>query len=256
MQQSPKRPAKRGLRIALITLGTIAGIMAIAVLGFVVWALPGAGPEDLPEGMLSSDTRVLVAEQGGYTFLPRDVMPDTGFIFYTGGLVREASYAGIARGLAERGIGVFLPGMPLNLAVLNANAAADIIAANPCIDRWVVAGHSLGGAMAAAFADGNRELVSGLVLLASYPAEANDLSASDIPVLSVYAENDGLASPEEVRSRDGLLPDSTAYMEIPGGNHARFGHYGAQEGDRPAQITREAQQEQTLQAILRFVAGL
>ena len=65
--------------------------------------------------------------------------------------------------------------MPLNLAVLNPGAAQDVIDAYPAIESWVIGGHSLGGAMAAAFADDHPGIVDGLVLLAAFPASWNDL---------------------------------------------------------------------------------
>ena len=42
---------------------------------------------------------------------------------------------------------------------------------------------------------------------------------------------------------------------IPGGNHAGFGSYGAQEGDRAAAISQREQVQQTAAAIAAFAAG-
>jgi pimeloyl-ACP methyl ester carboxylesterase len=77
--------------------------------------------------------------------------------------------------------------MPLNLAFFGLNRADQVMAAFPDIETWAVGGHSLGGAMAAEYVRANPEQVSGLVLWASYPGGNNDLSAADLPILSVYA---------------------------------------------------------------------
>ncbi|MCC7001868.1 MAG: hypothetical protein IT357_06910 [Gemmatimonadaceae bacterium] len=39
-----------------------------------------------------------------------------------------------------------------------------------------------------------------------------------------------------------LLPKHTRWVEIAGGNHSQFGHYGHQLFDGNATVTREAQQ--------------
>jgi pimeloyl-ACP methyl ester carboxylesterase len=120
--------------------------------------------------------------------------------------------------------------------------------AYPEIERWVVGGHSLGGAMAANFADTQPERVAGLVLWASYPAESNDLSGRDLPVVSVYGTLDGLATVEKIEASRPLLPADTEWVAIAGGNHAQFGWYGEQAGDNPAEIGRREQQAQTVAA--------
>ena len=46
-----------------------------------------------------------------------------------------------------------------------------------------------------------------------------------------------------------LLPAETAFVAVEGGNHAQFGWYGPQPGDRAATIGREAQQALVVEAI-------
>ena len=57
-----------------------------------------------------------------------------------------------------------------------------------------VIGHSLGGAMAANFVYTNPGLVDGLVLWAAYPASSNDLSSSEVRVVSISGTLDGLGA--------------------------------------------------------------
>ena len=186
-------------------------------------------------------------------FAPTGTQRDIGFIFYQGGLVEEAAYAPILQAIAQAGYPVFEPAMPINLAVLGINRAAAIMEANPEITQWVIGGHSLGGAMAAQFAANNLGSVSGLVLMASYPSEASDLSQSNLPVVSIYGSNDGLATARRVRRSASLLPADTTFVEIIGGNHAQFGDYGEQERDGVATISAETQWQQTTDAIIEFL---
>ncbi len=67
---------------------------------------------------------------------------------------------------------------------------------------------------------------------------------------SVIASNDGIAPPDRVLSNKGLLPEHTTWVEIEGGNHSQFGHYGHQLFDGEATVSREAQQAATRSALL------
>jgi len=137
-------------------------------------------------------------------------------------------------------------------------AAADVLAAYPAVPHWAVGGHSLGGAMAADFAGQNRGRIDGLVLWAAYPARNDDLSAVELAVLSISATSDGLATPEKIAASRALLPQTTRWVTIAGGNHAQFGWYGMQTGDGPAAISREEQQGQVIEAtlqVLETIAG-
>ena len=106
--------------------------------------------------------------------------------------------------------------------------------------------HSLGGSMAARYVQGQLVNVDGLVLLAAYPDI--DLSALPLDVVVVYSSRDGLATVEKVESARALLPASTQWVEIEGGNHAQMGWYGPQAGDNEATISREDQQQLVINA--------
>jgi len=77
-----------------------------------------------------------------------------------------------------------------------------VIDSNPDIQTWTIGGHSLGGSMAARFARLHPEEIKGLVLWASYPAETDDLSGSTLPVLSISASRDGLATRQRLRQHE------------------------------------------------------
>lgn len=230
-------------------------MLSLGAGGLVLWATSTADPGPRALAALQSDDQVQVIEDDGYTFQPtRPVW--LGFILYPGGRVDPASYAAPAREIAEAGYLVVVPQLTLNLAVLDANAADDIVAAHPEIDRWVIGGHSLGGTMAAGYALENPESMSGLVMWAAYPANDTDLSLLDAQVSSVFGTRDGLTTLADIDDSRSRLPDDTDFVSIEGGNHAQFGDYGPQDGDNPATIGREEQQAQAVRAtvgVLRAV---
>jgi hypothetical protein len=225
----------------------ILGLLVVLSGAFVTWGSTPAKP--MPEALraLQSDAQVTVSDSRWIAFSPVNTEPEIGFIFYPGGRVDARAYAPAARQIAAQGYLVVIVPMPLNLAVLDTGEAENVIAAYPKIQSWAVGGHSLGGAMAANFANNNPEAVQGLVLWAAYPASSDDLSASNLSVLSIYGTLDGLATGEKINASRALLPEDTTWVPIEGGNHAQFGWYGEQSGDNPAAISRSAQQTQIIQ---------
>ena len=244
---------KQCFRIAGVVM--LAAIMA-GVAGFLIWALNPPGIEAEAQTALESlDTSRL--ERGkGLVFSPSGGISEVGLILYPGGRVQPEAYAPLGEAIAARGYLTIIPRMRLNLAVLEIRAADEVMAAYPEVDRWVIGGHSLGGAMAAEYAADQAEKVQGLVLYAAYPADSTDLSDRDLEVLSIFASRDGLASTEEVLASADRLPADTVWVEIEGGNHAGFGWYGPQRGDFPATIQKEEQQIQILEATAEFLSHL
>lgn len=223
---------------------------------FVIWALTPLGP--MPEALtaLESDGEVNVITKPWLIFQSKSNSNSIGYIIYPGGRVDYRSYAPAAREIAKEGYLVVIAPMTLNLAVLSPNEAQKVMDAYPEIQSWVIGGHSLGGSMAAKFANKEPEIVQGLILWASYPASSDDLSDSNISVISIYGTNDGLATVEEINNSRPLLPENTIWISIEGGNHAQFGWYGDQSGDYPASISREDQQTQIIDASLNFLEKL
>jgi predicted esterase len=244
---------RKSLRIILASLGLVLVLFAA---GFVVWGETPAQP--MPEALaaLRSDTQVSVTSNQWLVFTPTASTPTTGFIFYPGGRVDYRAYAPAARQIAAQGYLVIIVRMPLNLAVLNANAAQKVLSSYPQIQHWAIGGHSLGGAMAANFAINHLGLVQGLALWAAYPASSDDLSSSTLNVVSIFGSQDGLATGEKIDSSRALLPASTTWVQITGGNHAQFGWYGNQAGDNPASISRSDQQAQVVAATLGMLESL
>jgi acetyl esterase/lipase len=233
----------------------LAAVVAVA-LAAVAWFTLTYPP--LPEALaaVQSDAQVSVQARPWWVFRPAEGDPRVGLILYPGGLVDERAYAPAARAIAAEGYLVAIVPMPLRLAVLGAERGSAVVEAFPQVGRWAIGGHSLGGAMAAQFARRHPDRVQGLVLWAAYPSGSDDLSGSDLQVLSIYATNDGLTSFEEIEDSRLLLPPHTHFVAIEGGNHAQFGAYGPQRGDGVATIRREAQQAQIVAATVGLLQGL
>ena len=247
-KKKSNKPRVNPIRAAVVYIFGLVIIFA----GVYLFTLSPVGP--LPEALpyLKTTDEVQVTS-GGYTwFQPVKEPAQTGFIFYPGGRVDYRAYAPMAAGLAEKGWPAAIVSMPLNLAVFGPDKAAGVIKDHPEVTRWVIAGHSLGGTMAAQFAEQNTASIAGIVFLASYPADSK-MSSSNLPVLAVFAENDGLVTTEDREKFRPRFPQSTEWLVIEGGNHAGFGWYGNQEGDNPSSISLNEQGTQVLQAIDQFM---
>ena len=221
-------------RIILVIVILLVTIPLAAALGFVLWANNPLPAMPAAVAALQSDDAVTVTQDDWITFAPTGADPTTGLIFYPGARVDPVAYAPPARALAEAGYFVVIVPMPLNFAIFGVNSATAVIAANPQIEQWALAGHSLGGAMAASFVQGNPGAVDGLVFWAAFPASNNSLTNQpDLRASSIYGTLDGLATVDEVLAAQPLLPASATFVPIEGGNHAQFGSYGDQPDDNP-----------------------
>ncbi|KIV71625.1 MULTISPECIES: alpha/beta hydrolase [Bacillus] len=170
-----------------------------------------------------------------------------GVIFYQGAKVEVESYSYLGEALAKDGHFVVMPKLPLNLAILGINAVDSVIEKYPEVQKWYVAGHSMGGAMISKYAFQHEDKVEGIIFLGSYPAE--DFSIKSIPMLSIYGEVDALATVEKIENNKKLMSKNTTMHMIKGGNHAHFGMYGEQKGDNASLITSKAQQDETVKVI-------
>ena len=178
---------------------------------------------------------------------------ENAFIFYPGAKVEYTAYVPLLYQIAENGTDVFLMKMPCNLAFLGMNRADDIIRGYE-YEHWYLGGHSLGGAMAAAYAAEYLDNLDGLVLLAAYPTKS--LQSEGFSVLSLYGSEDGVLHMEKVEQGRAYMPDDYTEICIQGGNHAQFGNYGEQKKDGVAALPREEQQRQTARAICEMMEKL
>lgn len=184
-------------------------------------------------------------EDGSLVFYPAEY--DSAVIFYPGGKVEALAYIPLMEHLAQEGVLAVLMPMPFNLAVLAKDAAAGIPEQFPEVESWYMAGHSLGGSMAASFAGENTAWVDGLILLAAYSTDP-----VDVPVLSIYGSEDGVLNMDKYDKYRSNLAELTEVV-LEGGNHAGFGFYGPQEGDGTASMTNQQQIAQTAKLMAEFV---
>ena len=238
--------------LRLAAIGLLA--LALALIAALVWLGRPAGEimAEAEEALLS-DAAVLVKREAWLSFEPAVHSAVDGFIFYPGGRIAPEAYAPLARALAKEGLLAVIVPMPLNLAILNPEAASAVIAAYPQVANWVIGGHSLGGVMAARFAYHNPEVVAGLLMLAAYPEAQFDLAERGLAVATVYGDRDGLATVPEIEASFSQLPAHARKVLIAGGNHAQFGWYGPQAGDLEAGISRHQQQDQVLKALMSLM---
>jgi dienelactone hydrolase len=255
-------------RPLVIVLVIVTSLLAIAAAGFVAWAALAAPATQTALDALRSDEQVNIESGQFIVFTPKadatvnaagsgtDASEPVGFIFYPGGRVDSRAYAPQLREIAKSGFLAVIAPMPLNLAVFDAGAADRVAAAYPMIKRWVIAGHSLGGAIATQYlAKPHSANVAGLVLWGAFAME--DLSGqSGLKVLSVSGSLDGLSTPEKIRANATKLPGATRFAEIAGGDHAQFGSYGPQQGDNPASISAADQRAETVRLTVEFLRGL
>ncbi len=199
------------------------------------------------------DVHLMVDEEGRMAFVPEQEA-DTGIIFYPGGKVQAESYAPLLQALAEEGILSVLVPMPAKLAVLDVNGADGIVESYGDVETWYMAGHSLGGSMAASYLANQSEgsHFAGLILLAAYSTA--DLSESPYEALSIYGDQDKVLDMEKYEENHDNLPAAmTEEVIIKGGNHAQFGDYGVQDGDGKASIDGKEQIQQTVEAVKAFI---
>ena len=175
---------------------------------------------------------------------------ENALIFYPGAKVEYTAYVPLLYQIAENGMDVFLIKMPCNLAFLGMNRADDVIE-NYEYSHWYLGGHSLGGAMAAAYSSEHMAYLDGLVLLAAYPIKS--LQAEGFCVVSLYGSEDGVLNMEKMEQGKKYMPDAYAEICIQGGNHAQFGNYGMQKNDGMPTISREEQQNQTVREICKMI---
>ncbi len=205
----------------------------------------------------ADDTALRALESGddvqvvgtGYGYLFDGPSQDAALVFYPGGRVEAEAYAPFLRRLAAAGVDACLVRMPFRLALFGIDSADAVIAQHDYA-RWYVGGHSLGGAMAAAYATHHGEALAGVVLCAAYPTGALDKHMTEI---CVYGSEDGVLNRKRFEAARAYAPEAYCERIIEGGNHARFGNYGPQKGDGAATISAEEQQRAAAEYIASHI---
>ncbi len=246
MQKKRRRPVLKGVLWGLVI------VLVLGAGGIVAWSQIGVMPAE-PEPLASVRENPAItiedAEQG-IVLAPADSESDLGLVFVPGAKVDPWAYAAILQGLAEDGVTVLITRPWLNLAFFDPRGLDSFTSAAPDIDEWGVGGHSLGGVRACQLATD----ADALVLFGSYCA--TDLSASDLPVLSLAGSHDGLSTPEKVADARDQLPADAEMIEIEGASHASFGDYGPQAGDGTPTISSEEMHSEVTDRVGAFLESL
>lgn len=251
-----RSPLRRGLRWTLVlVLAAAAGWLGAVVTPGPLRpsadaVVPGVPPTLVRIGAYRGNG-------GGIEVGPVDGGSEVLLILYPGGLVRPHAYTWIGVALAPVGVRTLIPAMPLDLAVLGRDRADALIRDRRDGERSVViAGHSLGGAMAASWAARRDGAADGLILMGAYPPGGDDLSGHDLPTLVLAAEHDGLATLPEVRGGMDRLPGRAGIEIVGGAVHAFFGRYGPQRGDGLPTVPRADAEAEIAGAIEAFLIGV
>lgn len=237
---------KKVVRILIITAAAVC-VIAVA---FVLYVSDYYRVTDRDGALADTDSVRVSKTDFGYFF--DGPGKDSAVIFYPGAKVEDLAYADLLKRVAAGGADCFLVHMPCNLAIFGTNKANDVMAAYS-YERWFLAGHSLGGAMAASYLSKNGDKLSGLILLAAYSTK--DLSALDIKTLSIYGSEDKVVNMTKIEDGRSLMPDGYEEFILDGGNHAGFGDYGEQRGDGEAKITADEQRALAAEKILELIGA-
>lgn len=233
-----KQPARGPVRAVL---RWAAAAFAVGLAAVTAWLAPYEATTIPEVPSRSSATGIL---------LPAADPQDTGVAFIPGALVDPRAYKNILEPLVAAGYPVYIAKPAFGVAFAVPDVVADAEAAAPGVEQWVVAGHSLGGAVASGQTDG----AAGLILLGAYPID--DVRDTGVPVLSISGTDDALTTPADVADSKQELPPDAQFVVIEGGVHAFFGDYGEQRGDGQPTTSREVAQERTQEAMLAFLREL
>ena len=194
------------------------------------------------------------------SFVPVSPARHAALVFFCGAGVAAEAYVPLLRPVAEAGYRVVIVRLPYRFAPLDSHKSETVARARRAIAgqpelRWILAGHSRGAALAGRTASSDRASIAGLVLIGTTHPKDEDLSSLTIPVTKIYGSNDGVAPVDRVMANVPLLPAHTRWLEVAGGNHSQFGHYGHDLFDGRPTIPRAQQQSITRTALLDALAA-
>ena len=218
-----------------------------------------AVPGDAALAALTPTESVAVADGEDWLVMrPKKTSPGTGFIHYPGANCDIHGYAQILQAVADAGYLAVGVAMPFDFSIFDPNAADDVRAAFPEIQNWVIAGHSMGGAMAGRYAYINQDNLAGLILYDSYPPEAQSLADSDLPTAHIFrATLEEQPHPKFIDMAH-VYPPKIMNFPVPGGIHMQFGTFigGGYEETWAPQISNAAQLQIAIAATLKSLASM
>jgi len=247
------------MKKALKIIGIIGVVLVVGMYAYlsITTARNNAAPAAEALAAMESDAQVTV-EYGDYlTLTPAAAGPKTGIVFYPGAYCDIRGYTPIWKEIAAQGYLVVIAKMPFDFAIFSPNAADGVRAAHPEIEEWIIAGHSMGGAMAGVYADNNRDNLAGVIVFDSYPPGSNSLADVDFPILLFErARLDGSRSQKFIDNAN-LYPASAELILIPGAQHMYYGSFdgGAYKEEWESGIERDAMQRIVINGITAWLAA-
>ncbi|MBL8201372.1 MAG: alpha/beta hydrolase [Chromatiales bacterium] len=239
----------------------LGGLVATLVVmgGWLAWSKANeAAPAPEAIAALRSDARVSVEDARFIVFRPAGELPATGVILYPGAGCDVRGYSPVLRRVADRGYLVVAVPMPLNMAIFGINRADEVRAAFPGVRRWVIAGHSMGGAMAARYAHQHPDDLAGLIIWDSRPAESDTLVDVKYPVWHIHRATADGRPPEKFEKYRNLFPATSTWVPLPGGIHMQFGSFvgGTYQEEWTAAITPAEQQDLVVTGTLNALLAM
>jgi pimeloyl-ACP methyl ester carboxylesterase len=248
------------MKKALKIFAVIIVALPILMLGWLFYSTDKnlASPTTEALAALVRDDAVVVDNGDWLVMRPSVSTPTAGLILYPGANCDIRGYAPLMREFAAAGYLAIVVSMPFDFSIFAPDRADDVIAAFPEIQDWVIAGHSMGGAMAGRYAFHHSDDLAGLILWDSYPPGANSLADSDLPVLHVHrATTDGLP-PQKFADMRSVFPSDSVWVPVPGGIHMYFGSFdgGGYVDEWTPQIPRSEQHATVIAATLDGLARM
>ncbi len=228
---------KRLTKILTRTLAIVLTVVLMLAVGLLFYAsIVMRGDRAAAISAWQNPAVSITSTDRSIVIIPTGAPSGEGLVFIPGAKVDPYAYLFKLTGIVEEsGVTIVITKPTLNLAILDQRPLETFTSDAQEVETWFVGGHSLGGARACQIA-GEAD-VAGLVLFGSFCA--NDLSNSQLTVLSISGSEDGLSTPEKIQSGAVLLGAATKFVEIDGFNHADFGDYGPQSGDGVSRLTSD-----------------
>lgn len=227
-------------RKKLLLAGGIVLLVLAVLTGAFFWYVSDYYPADeIALEVLAQDSTIEV--QDDLTILSPSYPTDTAVIFYPGAKVEAEAYLPLLEQTGRPASPASWSTCPSAWRSLTQTRPEDVMEQFPDIQRWYIAGHSMGGAHGLPVCGKPPDEVDGLILLGAY-------IYGDYPpekTLTVYGSLN--------QSVEDHIDYTENVVEIEGGNRAQFGNYGPQKGDLPATISAEEQQARTVAAIEEFL---
>lgn len=222
------------------------------VILFFIWNWNTFQSHNLPKNtLLNSDLISVIETDDKISFKSKTSENKLEIIFFQGGLTDPKAYAPLCRKIAEYGFTCHLIKMDWRLPQYDYQKVSNLFNLNE--GSFIIGGHSQGGKMAAQFVYENPNIFKGLFLMGTSHPRDIELSNQNISCIKLYADNDGLASVEEVMENKSKLPKNTELILIKGGNHSQFGYLGKLLMDGSPDISLEEQQKQTYTNLIEFI---